>query len=83
VAGDRPKPLVGERELSLAPIIRGYEFGHSRAQVIHRLDQLTEALRLNRERVRLWALAQTLAWGFEGSIAYDKHMETARWLWEA
>jgi streptomycin 6-kinase len=78
-----PKPLVGEREMSLAPIIRGYEFGHSRDHVIHRLDRLTEALRLNRERTRLWSLGQTLAWGFEGTVAYDKHMETARWLWRA
>jgi streptomycin 6-kinase len=78
-----PKPLVGEREFSLAPIIRGYEFGHTRADVIHRLDSLTASLRLDRERARLWALAQTLAWGFEGDLVYDKHIETARWLWQA
>ena len=78
-----PKPLIGERELSLAPIIRGYEFGHSRAQVIHRLDKLTTALRLDRERARLWALGQTLAWAFEGNLVYNKHVETARWLWQA
>ena len=77
-----PKPLVGERELSLAPIIRGYEFGHSREAVIRRLDKLTSALRLDRERARLWALGQTLAWAF-GSVVYDKHVETARWLWQA
>lgn len=78
-----PKPLVGERELSLSPIIRGYEFGHSRDDVVHRLDMLTETLQLNRERTRLWSLGQTLAWAFEGTVAYDKHMETARWLWQA
>ncbi|HEU4415542.1 MAG TPA: aminoglycoside phosphotransferase family protein [Candidatus Angelobacter sp.] len=78
-----PKPLTGERELSLAPIIRGYEYGHSRTHVINRLDRLSTVLRLDRERARLWALAQTLAWGFEGSVAHDKHLETARWLWQA
>jgi streptomycin 6-kinase len=78
-----PKPLVGERELSLAPIIRSYEFGHSRADVVRRLDVLSTALRLDRERCRLWALVQTLAWGFEGAMVYDKHVEAARWLWEA
>jgi len=78
-----PKALVGERELSLAPIIRGYEFGHSRDDVVRRLDMLTAALRLNRERTRLWSLGQTLAWAFEGTVAYDKHIETARWLWQA
>ena len=78
-----PKPLVGERELSLAPILRGYEFGHSRRHVLERLDKLSSALRLDRERARLWALGQTLAWGFEGTVGYHKHMETARWLWQA
>jgi streptomycin 6-kinase len=75
-----PKPLAGERELSLAPVIRGYEFGHSRKQVMHRLDWLSSTLGLDRERARLWALAQTLAWSFEGTVAYDQHIETARWL---
>jgi len=78
-----PKPLVGERELSLAPIIRSYEFSHSRANVVRRLDTLSTALRLDRERCRLWALIQTLAWGFEGATVCDKHVETARWLWQA
>jgi streptomycin 6-kinase len=78
-----PKPLVGERELSLAPIIRSYEFSHSPADVIRRLDRLSIALRLDRERCRLWALVQTLAWGFESAMVYDKHVDTARWLWEA
>ncbi|HET9166345.1 MAG TPA: aminoglycoside phosphotransferase family protein [Candidatus Angelobacter sp.] len=78
-----PKSVDGERELSLAPIIRGYEFCHSRRDVIYRLDTLTSALRLDRERARLWALGQTLAWGFEGTLVYDKHIETARWLWQA
>lgn len=32
-----PKPVVGEREFSLAPIIRDYDFGHSRGSVISRL----------------------------------------------
>jgi streptomycin 6-kinase len=77
-----PKPLVGERELSLAPIICSYGFGHSRADVVHRLDVLSAALRLDRERCRLWALVQTLAWAFEGAMVYDKHLETARWLWQ-
>ena len=69
-------------ELSLSPIIRGYEFGHSREAVIRRLDKLTSALRLDRERARLWALGQTVAWAF-GSVVYDLHVETARWLWQA
>lgn len=78
-----PKPLVGERELSLAPIIRSDELGHCRAQVVRRLDTLSAALRLDRERARLWAMAQTLAWAFDGSRASPRHLEIARWLWQA
>lgn len=78
-----PKPLVGEREFSLAPIIRSCEFGHTRTAVVHRLDKLTAVLGLDRERCRLWTLVQTLAWGFEGTTVYDKHIETAQWLWRA
>ncbi len=81
--GIDPKPLAGEREFSLAPIIRSSEFGYSRAAVVHRLDKLSSSLRLDRERCRLWALIQTLAWAFEGSVVYDNHIEIARWLWQA
>jgi len=77
-----PKPLVGEREFSLAPIIRDYDFGHSRQHVVGRLDWLTSVLRLDRERARLWTLAQTLAWAFESKVI-ERHLETARWLWRA
>jgi streptomycin 6-kinase len=78
-----PKPLVGEPEFSVAPIIRAYEFGHSRAATIERLNKLTGALGLDRERARLWALVQTLAWAFEGDRAIERHITTARWLWQA
>ena len=77
-----PKPLVGEREFSLAPIIRDYDFGHSREHVVGRLDRLATASRLDRERARLWALGQTLAWAFESKVIAS-HLETARWLWQA
>jgi streptomycin 6-kinase len=77
-----PKPLVGEREFSLAPIVRSYEFGHSRERVIQRLDKLISNLGLNRERARLWSMAQTIAWSFDGKRALKRHVETARWLWQ-
>jgi streptomycin 6-kinase len=78
-----PKPLVGEKAFSLAPIIRSSEFGYSRREIIHRLDTLSAALRVDRERARLWALAQTLAWGFADDQVHPRHVETARWLWLA
>jgi streptomycin 6-kinase len=77
-----PKPLVGEREFSLAPIVRGAELGHSRTEVVRRLDTLATNLDVDRERVRLWTLGQTLAWGFDGERASD-YLATARWLADA
>lgn len=75
-----PKPLRGEREFSAAPIVRAYELGHDRDLVLGRLDRLTDELGLDRDRAVRWALAQTLAWAFEGDLALPRHVETARWL---
>ncbi len=74
-----PKPLAGEREFGLAPIVRSFEFGHSQNEVIRRLDRLSAELQLNRERARRWTIAQTVAWSFDSDYA-DRHYETARWL---
>ena len=74
-----PKPLTGEREFSLAPIIRSFELGHSKRDVIYRLDRLSSELALDRDRVRRWTIAQTIAWSF-GSDYAAHHYETARWL---
>ena len=77
-----PKPLVGEREFGLAPIVRSFELGGARRDVLHRLDRLTRELELDRERARGWALAQTLAWSFDAEY-HPTHVETARWLLQA
>lgn len=75
-----PKPLVAEREFSVAPIVRSHEFGHSRAAVWRRLDRLTAELGLDRDRSRLWSFAQTLAWAVEDGSVLPDRLETARWL---
>jgi streptomycin 6-kinase len=75
-----PKPLLGEREFGLAPVIRAFELGHSEQNVRHRLDRLTADLGLERERARGWALAQTLAWAWEDDHVLFAQVETARWL---
>ncbi len=75
-----PKPLAGEREFALAPIVRSTELGHSRREVIHRLDRLTAELRLDRERARGWTIAQTVAWAIGGPA---EHLDVVRWLLEA
>lgn len=75
-----PKPVVGEREFGVAPIVRSDELGHSREAVWRRLDRLSSELGLDRERARLWSFAQTLAWAFEDSSVLPRHVEMARWL---
>lgn len=75
-----PKPLVGEREFSLSPVIRSAELGHSKEHVIWRLDRLTGQLGLDRNRTRLWAAGQAVAWGFEAGQVLPGHIEMARWL---
>ena len=74
-----PKPLLGEREFALAPVIRSFEFGHSRDQVLNRLNRLSAELNLDRERVLGWTTAQTIAWSFSSDYA-EQHYETVRWL---
>jgi streptomycin 6-kinase len=74
-----PKPLTAEREFSLAPIIRSFEFGHSAAQVVYRLERLSAELQLDCNRARQWTIAQSVAWSFDTTYA-DRHFETARWL---
>jgi streptomycin 6-kinase len=74
-----PKPLAGEREFSLAPIVRALELAHERGHVLRRLDRLAGELGLDRERARLWAVAQAIAWSF-GSDYLERHVQTARWL---
>jgi streptomycin 6-kinase len=76
-----PKPLAGEREFGIAPIVRSFELGHRRRDVRYRLDRLTGELGLDRERARLWAVAQTVAWTPESEHARS-HLETATWLLE-
>jgi streptomycin 6-kinase len=74
-----PKPLAGEREFAVAPLVRGYELGHSKRATLRRFDRLTSELDLDRERARGWAAGQAIAWG----IGHPAHVEVARWLLEA
>jgi streptomycin 6-kinase len=74
-----PKPLIGEREFALAPIIRAFEFEHSQRAVRYRRDFLCTELGLDRTRATGWALAQTVAWALDSDYT-DTHLETARWL---
>jgi streptomycin 6-kinase len=77
-----PKPLAGEREFGVASVVRGQELGHSRRAVIHRLDRVSAELGLDRERVRLWAMAHTVSWAFDDAPLAG-HVEAATWLLDA
>jgi streptomycin 6-kinase len=77
-----PKPLIGEREFALAPIVRSSELGGTRGDVVHRLDFLTAELGLDRERARWWTIGQTVAWSTDTSN-YPEHLDVVRWLMEA
>ena len=74
-----PKPLLGEREFALAPLVRSSELGHSRGAVIGRLDRLSAGLGLDRERARRWTIAQTVAWSLDAGSSRE-HLEAVRWL---
>jgi streptomycin 6-kinase len=76
-----PKPLIGEREFAVAPIVRSFELGHSKRDALYRLDRLTSELGLDRDRARAWTIGQTMAWAFE-SRYIPTHIETVRWLLE-
>jgi len=74
-----PKPLVGDPAFALSPVVRSFEFGHSKIEALYRLDRLSDELGLDRERARLWTIAQTMAWAF-GSPHIERHFDTVQWL---
>lgn len=75
-----PKPLAGEREFGIAALVRGGELGEGRHLMLHRLERLTTELDLDPDRARGWALAQTLAWAFEGDEVILPMVQCVRWL---
>ncbi|MBQ0979233.1 aminoglycoside phosphotransferase family protein [Micromonospora sp. M61] len=78
-----PKPLTGEREFSVVPMVRGRELGHSPTAVRHRLDRLTAELGLDRERARGWTIGHTLAWSIDGAVVFPHQVEVVCWLLDA
>jgi len=77
-----PKPLLGEREFAVAPIVRSFELGQSKRDALYRLDRVTSELGLDRDRARAWTIGQTMAWAFDSSYI-STHLDTVRWLLEA
>ena len=77
-----PKPLAGEREFSVASIVRASELGHSKRAVLNRLDRLCSELSLDRDRAKGWTIAQTVAWSGGSGDYVEEHMQTVQWLLE-
>jgi streptomycin 6-kinase len=72
-----PKPLAAEREFALAPIVRSFELGGTKRDVLHRLDRLCAELGLDRERARGWTVVQTVAWSDDSTV---DRSEVVEWL---
>jgi streptomycin 6-kinase len=75
-----PKPVVAEREVGTVALLRD-----GLGRIEWRLDFLASELGLERERMRGWGIAHTIAWGFaEHEPRVDpRHVEAARRLWRA
>ena len=79
-----PKPLVGERALDAASLLRDRRAELARdpqpvRTIARRLDLLSEALEVDRERMRGWGIVHALAWG-SGESVYEDMVACARWL---
>ncbi len=70
-----PKPVLAEREFDTAALIRD-----GLGDLSWRLDFLASELGLDRERMRRWALAHTLAWSFDEGDPDEEGIEVARVL---
>jgi streptomycin 6-kinase len=74
-----PKPLAAEREFAVAPVVRSFEFGHSKRDVLYRLHRLCSELGLDRERACGWTIVQTTAWTSDSDYV-TQHRKTLEWL---
>jgi streptomycin 6-kinase len=72
-----PKPVLAERELGAVALVRD---GHGALD--WRLDFLAAELDLDRDRLRRWTIAHTIAWGFHETeaTAYPEMIDIARRL---
>ena len=79
-----PKPLVGERAFDTASLLRDRRAElardpHPVRTVTRRLDLLSEALDVDRARMRGWGIVHALAWGLGESVLEDL-VACAQWL---
>lgn len=72
-----PKPLAAERAFQAASILRSGELGHTKRDLLYRLDRLRE-LGLDRDRMIGWTIVQTTAWSEDG--APQSHADVLEWI---
>lgn len=72
-----PKPVAAERAFDTAALLRD-----GPGDIAWRLDFLCSRLDLERERVRGWGMAHTLAWGFDEyePVVHEGHIAVVRAL---
>jgi streptomycin 6-kinase len=79
-----PKPLVGERAVDAASLLRDRRWLLSAAgaprRIRRRLDLLCEELALDRERMQGWGIVHALACGVSGGTPEPDMIECARLL---
>jgi len=80
-----PKPLAGDPAFDAASLLRDRRDSlrddpRAERRVRRRLDLLSEALELDRERMRLWAVVHALAWGVDADSWHAEHVACARLL---
>ncbi len=72
-----PKPVVAERAFNAVALVRD-----GPGDLAWRLDFLASELELDRERLRRWTIAHTVAWGFaeHEPHVYERQIDVARHL---
>jgi streptomycin 6-kinase len=80
-----PKPLVGDRAFDLASLLRDRRpelaaDPHPARRIRRRVDRLSEALDVDRERMRRWAVVHALAWGMGDDEWFAAIVTCAEWL---
>ena len=80
-----PKPLAGERAFDVASLLRDRRpelaaDPHPAPRIRRRVDRLSEALDLDRERMRRWAVVHALAWGLGDDEWFADIVACAEWL---
>ena len=83
-----PKPLAGDPAFDTASLLRDRRDSlrddpRAERRVRRRLDLLSEALELDRERMRQWGIVHALAWGVDDDSWHEDHIACARILSEA